>query len=166
MLRGVSKCVHLKPGGHRLGEVQRHLPATAGPRVADPLPRCPCDHRHVDAVGTAHGALPRLHCRAANGAPGAAVRASLAQCEGSANLVRVPIPGNLFPTHPMLRTIPPEAAPKNYHSNSLSAPTSLGFPFGASPQFSGPSQQHPQSLETHQSSAPSSSAVMAGQRPA
>ena len=88
--RGVCERVHAKPRGHRPGAIQRHLPTTAGARVADALPRGSCDHSHVDAVRTAHGALPSVHGRAASGASCLAVHAPVAQCAGSPNLVRVP----------------------------------------------------------------------------
>lgn len=150
LARRVCERVHAKPRGHRPGAVQRHLPTTAGACVADALTRGSSDRSHVDAVRTAHGALPGVHCRAASGTSCAAMHASVAQCASSPNLVRVPITHSWeFPSPSPSDTHEhypesPSSCSNNYHYNCLSHHP--GIPIGASPQFSNPSRPHTQIL--------------------
>lgn len=64
-LRYLSKRVHLQPGGHLSGALQRHLQSTNITHMANQIPRRQGDQRHMAAILPAHGAISNLqHTRA------------------------------------------------------------------------------------------------------
>lgn len=59
-LRYLSKRVHLQPGGHLSGALQRHLQSADIANMADQIARRQGDQRHMAALLPAHGAVPHL----------------------------------------------------------------------------------------------------------